>query len=213
MKSRFPANTLMSAKRCARGSTDELLASSASISSAAATPTWSSADRATASASIAWCAWPPASGCRATASARTPTRAFDAGPGQGRDAHPPLQATAEEPSVPPAKAASSRSVTVLRAPEGEDEIDGWDEAEFGGQPMSRPSGVVIAETQALLKTMTVSMAVMEMDLTESQAIVFRNAAHGGLSVVYRRPTGTSAGSTPKGPRRKPSSGASNALAR
>jgi len=37
--------------------------------------------------------------------------------------------------------------------------------------------------------MTVSMAVMEMDLTESQAIVFRNAAHGGLSVVYRRPDG------------------------
>jgi hypothetical protein len=37
--------------------------------------------------------------------------------------------------------------------------------------------------------MTVSMAVMEMDLTESQAIVFRNAAHGGLSVVYRRRDG------------------------
>ena len=37
--------------------------------------------------------------------------------------------------------------------------------------------------------MTVSMAVMELDLTESQTIVFRNAAHGGLSVVYRRPDG------------------------
>jgi hypothetical protein len=33
------------------------------------------------------------------------------------------------------------------------------------------------------------MAVMEMDLTEAQTIVFRNAAHGGLSVVYRRPDG------------------------
>ena len=30
---------------------------------------------------------------------------------------------------------------------------------------------------------------MELDLTESQTIVFRNAAHGGLSVVYRRPDG------------------------
>ena len=39
------------------------------------------------------------------------------------------------------------------------------------------------------RTMTVSMAVMELDLTESQTIVFRNAAHGGLSVVYRRPDG------------------------
>jgi len=31
--------------------------------------------------------------------------------------------------------------------------------------------------------------VMQLDLTESQTIVFRNAAHGGLSVVYRRPDG------------------------
>jgi hypothetical protein len=37
--------------------------------------------------------------------------------------------------------------------------------------------------------MTVSMAVMQLDLTESQTIVFRNAAHGGLSVVYRRADG------------------------
>ena len=37
--------------------------------------------------------------------------------------------------------------------------------------------------------MTVSMAVMDLDLLDSQAIVFRNAAHGGLSVVYRRTDG------------------------
>ena len=49
--------------------------------------------------------------------------------------------------------------------------------------------MVVAETEAQLKTMTVSMAVMELDLTEQQAIVFRNAAHGGLSVVYRRTDG------------------------
>jgi hypothetical protein len=30
---------------------------------------------------------------------------------------------------------------------------------------------------------------MELDLTESQALMFRNAAHGGLSVVYRRADG------------------------
>ena len=30
---------------------------------------------------------------------------------------------------------------------------------------------------------------MELALTEAQTIVFRNAAHGGLSVVYRRPDG------------------------
>ena len=52
-----------------------------------------------------------------------------------------------------------------------------------------PAAMVIAETDTSLKTLTVSGAVMELDLTESQAIVFRNAAHGGLSVVYRRADG------------------------
>ena len=44
-------------------------------------------------------------------------------------------------------------------------------------------------TEKKIGAMTVSRAVMELDLTESQTIVFRNAAHGGLSVVYRRPDG------------------------
>ena len=56
-------------------------------------------------------------------------------------------------------------------------------------PTGAPAAMVIAETQAAVKTMTVSMAVMELDLTAYPAIVFRNAAHGGLSVVYRRPDG------------------------
>jgi len=55
-----------------------------------------------------------------------------------------------------------------------------------GEDMSFPEPVVIAETEKAIRTMTVAMAVMELDLTESQTIVFRNAAHGGFSVVYRR---------------------------
>lgn len=82
------------------------------------------------------------------------------------------------------------ALLVLRAPDGEDEADFWeDEYGLNGSAHEPPARVVIAETEAPLKTMTVSMAVMEMDLTESQAIVFRNAAHGGLSVVYRRMDG------------------------
>ena len=87
---------------------------------------------------------------------------------------------------PSGKIAETAALLVLRAPEADDEIDGWGEDLSGDTP---PAGMVIAETAAPLKTMTVSMAVMEMDLTESQAIVFRNAAHGGLSVVYRRRDG------------------------
>jgi hypothetical protein len=37
--------------------------------------------------------------------------------------------------------------------------------------------------------MTVSMAVMQLDLGESPALLFRNAGHGGLNVVYRRADG------------------------
>lgn len=83
-----------------------------------------------------------------------------------------------------AKAVETQAFyTTLRSPDdlGDEEWDGAD---------SGPSeGMVIAESVTDVRTMTVSGAVMELDLTESQTIVFRNAAHGGLSVVYRRPDG------------------------
>jgi ribosome hibernation promoting factor len=84
-----------------------------------------------------------------------------------------------------ARAAEVAALYVLRAPADEEEAEDWDES-AGARP---PAAMVIAESQAELKTMTVSMAVMELDLTEQAAIVFRNAAHGGLSVVYRRSDG------------------------
>lgn len=86
-----------------------------------------------------------------------------------------------------AKQAETASYYVLRAPDDADiEDDGWaDEPAAHGAP----SAMVIAEIQSEVRTMTVSMAVLELDLTESQTIVFRNAAHGGLSVVYRRTDG------------------------
>ena len=77
--------------------------------------------------------------------------------------------------------------TTLRSPDDSvDDID-WDAEE----PISdgAPSAMVIAENDTEVKLLTVSGAVMELDLTESQTIVFRNAAHGGLSVVYRRSDG------------------------
>ncbi|HWA62544.1 MAG TPA: ribosome-associated translation inhibitor RaiA [Caulobacteraceae bacterium] len=86
-----------------------------------------------------------------------------------------------------AKAAETAAHFVLRAPDEEPAEDGWDEE--WPQADGPPASLVVAETEAALKTMTVSMAVMELDLTESQTIVFRNAAHGRLSVVYRRPDG------------------------
>ena len=83
-----------------------------------------------------------------------------------------------------AKAAEVAASYVLLAP-GDEDGDDW-ALDGGSEP---PAAVVIAESQAQVRPMTVSMAVMELDLTEQAAIVFRNAAHGGLSVVYRRPDG------------------------
>ncbi len=85
-----------------------------------------------------------------------------------------------------AKAAETASLYVLRGPGGNDDDD---DAWGAHDDHAPPARMVIAETVATLKTMTVSMAVMDLDLTESQTIVFRNAAHGGLSVIYRRPDG------------------------
>ncbi|MGE4129326.1 MAG: HPF/RaiA family ribosome-associated protein, partial [Hyphomicrobiaceae bacterium] len=49
--------------------------------------------------------------------------------------------------------------------------------------------VIIAEAERGIRAMTVSQAVMQLDLSESHFLVFRNAAHGGLNVVYRRADG------------------------
>lgn len=86
-----------------------------------------------------------------------------------------------------AKAAETAAYFVIRDPSVEED-ESWDEDEAPGVG-EEPAAMVIAETEREIRLMTVSMAVMELDLTESQTIVFRNAAHGELSVIYRRPDG------------------------
>ena len=49
--------------------------------------------------------------------------------------------------------------------------------------------VIIAEMQTELPLCTVATAVMRMDLAGLPAMMFRNTAHGGLNMVYRRPDG------------------------
>jgi ribosomal subunit interface protein len=70
------------------------------------------------------------------------------------------------------------------APLAEEEEAG-DESAY----LSDPTPVVVAETQTSLREMTVGAAVLQLDLAESPAIVFKNAAHGRLNVVYRRRDG------------------------
>lgn len=66
---------------------------------------------------------------------------------------------------------------VLASPDDDEEVP----ADF--------TPLVIAETAAKVKTLTVGMAVMELDLTEAPVVLFKNAANGGINVVYRRADG------------------------
>ncbi len=72
------------------------------------------------------------------------------------------------------------------APLNVEEDDGED---LTPPPAETGAPLVIAETTALVRTMPVAMAVMQLDLMEEPALLFRNAAHGGLAMVYRRADG------------------------
>lgn len=70
--------------------------------------------------------------------------------------------------------------SYVLAPEDEEpRIEGED----GDNP------VIIAETTTDIATLTVSEAVMRMDLADLPALMFKNKAHGGLNLVYRREDG------------------------
>lgn len=49
--------------------------------------------------------------------------------------------------------------------------------------------VIIAEATTALKRLSVSEAVMELDLTGAPVVVFRHAGHGRINLVYRRADG------------------------
>jgi ribosomal subunit interface protein len=58
--------------------------------------------------------------------------------------------------------------------------------------------VVIAEMTTPIDVLTVSQAVMRLDLADLPALMFRNRAHGGLNMVYRRPDGNVGWVDPQG---------------
>lgn len=94
------------------------------------------------------------------------------------------------------KNGASTPLVVLRGPPpgdvGLDADDGVaDEADedalYDAAAAHEP--LIVAETVTDLPVMTVGMAVLEMGLTDAPALIFKNAAHGGINVVYRRPDG------------------------
>lgn len=86
----------------------------------------------------------------------------------------------------PARTAGNNSspatdYTVRLEAESESEIEGAE-----GE-LEHP--VIVAETEHGIPVFAVSEAVMQLDLSDLAFLLFRNAAHGGLNVVYRRPDG------------------------
>ena len=48
---------------------------------------------------------------------------------------------------------------------------------------------IVAEIEKDIETITVSDAVMRLELSQEPALMFRNAKHNGLNMIYRRPDG------------------------
>jgi len=91
-----------------------------------------------------------------------------------------------------AEAAPLPAQQYILAGEGPEESE--DESSADGQP------AVVAEMTTEIPTLTVSEAVMRMDLANLPAMMFRNSAHGGLNMIYQRSDGNIGWIDPRGNR-------------
>ncbi|TDR89740.1 ribosome hibernation-promoting factor, HPF/YfiA family [Enterovirga rhinocerotis] len=80
----------------------------------------------------------------------------------------------------PRAAAVESAYSIFAAPPEEDELD--------DTPEYHP--IVIAETTRPIDRLSVSEAVMELDLSGVPVVVFRHAGNGRMNVVYRRTDGS-----------------------
>jgi len=85
---------------------------------------------------------------------------------------------AAAPQPLPASLAAESLILVSDTDDSEDSA-----MEHGNAPLT------VAETSVRIRTMTVSEAVMQLELQDVPALMFRNAGHDGLNMVYRRPDG------------------------
>jgi ribosomal subunit interface protein len=72
-------------------------------------------------------------------------------------------------------------------------------ADEGGEEQDEDNPVIIAEAEMPVHEMAVSDAVMQMDLSDRSVVVFRNASHGQINVIYRRDDGNIGWIDPAGP--------------
>lgn len=61
--------------------------------------------------------------------------------------------------------------------------------ESGDAEQDTVSGMIIAETETKIPSLSAGEAVMQMELANASVLVFRNEKHNGINVVYRRDDG------------------------
>lgn len=81
-------------------------------------------------------------------------------------------------------AARQNGAAAVDAPSYVIEAPQDDEAEI-----TEFNPVIVAESTTTLKQLSVSEAVLELDLTGAPVVIFRHASHGRVNLVYRRPDG------------------------
>jgi ribosomal subunit interface protein len=77
---------------------------------------------------------------------------------------------------------------IIDAGPADDELEGAD--------ISQP--VIIAEMSTKVHSLSVGEAVMQMEIAHAPILVFRNDAHGGVNVVYKREDGNIGWIDPRG---------------
>ena len=131
---------------------------------------------------------------------------FMRGEGEGPDAHRAFEVAAEHVAkrlrryrrrvndharslAEPSDGAETATQYVLQPgeEEGEEEAAGLD-GRATGDGKDR-HGAIVAEQPTEIVRLSVSEAVMRLDLTQQPVLMFRNSGSGALNVVYKRPDG------------------------
>lgn len=113
-----------------------------------------------------------------------------------RDHRNDVQGSAQGVDGAPVEAMTARQI-VLAGEDAEGDHDEENGAEAGAAGADAMPAVV-AEMTTDIPSLSVSEAVMRLDLADAPAMMFRNAAHGGLNMIYRRPDGNVGWIDPEG---------------
>ncbi|MGF1592401.1 MAG: ribosome hibernation-promoting factor, HPF/YfiA family [Kiloniellaceae bacterium] len=95
---------------------------------------------------------------------------------------------------------NSKAVETAPLPAQQYILSGDDPEESGEASNADGQPAVVAEMTTEIPMLTVSEAVMRMDLANLPAMMFRNSAHGGLNMIYQRSDGNIGWIDPRGNR-------------